>query len=159
MFCEEYIERFVNNMCQKNYNIKIEKKKEFKYKHLNYIERTQIERWRNIENKSCKEIARLLNKSVRTIQREIKRGLVIVKDSLWRDKNIYDADIAQRKYDYYIHSKGAEIKLGTDYELAKYIEDGIKIKKKSPEILINDITKYKLEFKSKVCAKTIRNCG
>lgn len=104
----------------KNYTIESKKKKEFKYKHLNYTERTQIERW--------------------------------------RDKNIYNADTAQRKYNYYIHSKGAEIKLGADYELAKYIEDGIKIRKKSPEILINDITKYKLEFKSKVCAKTIRNC-
>ena len=145
-------------MCQKNYNIESGKKKEFKYKHLNYTERTQIERWKNIENKSCKEIANLLNKSIRTIQREIKRGLVIVKDQLWRDKKIYDADTAQRKYDYYIHSKGAEIKLGADYELAKYIENGIKIEKKSPEILINDITKYKLEFKTKVCAKTIRNC-
>ena len=70
-------------MCQKNYNIESGKKKEFKYKHLNYTERTQIERWKNIENKSCKEIANLLNKSIRTIQREIKRGLVIVKDQLW----------------------------------------------------------------------------
>lgn len=79
-------------MCQKNYNIEKEKKKEFKYKHLNYTERTQIERWKNIEHKSCSEIAKLLNKSVRTIQREIKRGLVIVKDQLWRNKVIYDAD-------------------------------------------------------------------
>lgn len=29
-------------MCQKNYTIETEKKKVFKYKHLNYIERTQI---------------------------------------------------------------------------------------------------------------------
>mgnify|MGYP003518093508 CR=1 FL=1 len=60
-------------MCQNNYN---RKKEEKKYKHLNYVEKTQIERWYNIEKKACSEIAKLLNKSVRTIQREIKRGLV-----------------------------------------------------------------------------------
>ena len=60
-------------MCQSNYNRKIE---ENKYHYLNYVEKTQIERWYNIEKKVCSEIAKLLNKSVRTIQREIKRGLV-----------------------------------------------------------------------------------
>lgn len=43
------------------------------YKHLNYTERTQIERWHNIEKKKPKEIASLLNKSTKTIKREIKK--------------------------------------------------------------------------------------
>ena len=34
-------------MCQENYSIEKGKNKEFKYKHLNYTERTQIERWKN----------------------------------------------------------------------------------------------------------------
>lgn len=145
-------------MCQKNYNIKKGKKKEYKYKHLNYTERTQIERWYNVDHKSCAEIAKLLNKSVRTIQREINRGKVKNLTTHLLEIYVYSADVAQQRYDYYIHSKGPEIKLGTDYKLAEYIEKGIKEEKKSPEILINDIIKYKLEFKSKVCAKTIRNC-
>ena len=62
---------------------------------LNYTERTQIERWWNIEHKTKVEIAHLLNKNERTIRREIKRGKVIVKDSLWRDKEVYSADVAQ----------------------------------------------------------------
>lgn len=33
-------------MCQSNYNRKNEEKK---YKHINYVEKTQIERWYNIE--------------------------------------------------------------------------------------------------------------
>ena len=53
-----------SNMCKKNYNIKKEKNKEFKYKHLNYTERTQIERWYNIEHKSCGEIAKLLSEKI-----------------------------------------------------------------------------------------------
>ena len=142
-------------MCQKNY---IRKNKKNKYHHLNYTERTQIERWYNIEHKKCKEIGKLLNKSVRTIQREIKRGKVKNLTTYLVEIYVYSADVAQQRYDYYIHSKGPDIKLGTDYKLAEYIEKGIKEEKKSPEILINDIAKNKLEFKSKVCAKTIRNC-
>ena len=147
-----------SNMCQKNYNIQKDKKKEFKYKHLNYTERTQIERWYNIDHKSCAEIAKLLNKSIRTIQREINRGKVKNLTSELIEIYVYSADVAQQRYDYYIHSKGPALKLGADYELAEYIEKGIKEEKKSPEILINDIIKYNLEFKSTVCAKTIRNC-
>ena len=74
--CQENIERICKIMCQSNYT---KKNKEKKYYHLNFIEKTQIERWYNIEKKSCSEIAKLLNKSVRTIQREIKRGLQIGK--------------------------------------------------------------------------------
>ena len=78
-------------MCQIKYNTN---KKEKKYSHLNYTERTQIERWWNIEHKTKVEIDHLLNKNERTIKREIKRGKVIVKDSLWRDKEVYSADVA-----------------------------------------------------------------
>ena len=60
-----------NRMCQTNYNTETKK-----YKHLNFIERTQIERWYNKDKKTIKEIAELLDKSERTIRREIKRGYV-----------------------------------------------------------------------------------
>ena len=138
-------------MCQEKYNTKREKKK---YQHIKYVERTQIERWYNIEKKSKKEIAKLLNKSERTIRREYNRGKIIIKDALWRDKEIYSADTAQRKYEYNIKGKGPELKIGADYELAKYIETGIKKEKKSPEILIAEIEKKELKFKTKICAKT-----
>lgn len=142
-------------MCQGNYT---KNKKKNKYHHLNYTERTQIERWYNVENKRCLEISKLLNKSIRTIQREINRGKVKNLTTELIEKYVYSADVAQQRYDYYIHSKGPEIKLGADYKLAEYIENGIKKEKKSPEILINDIEKYDMQFDTKVCAKTIRNC-
>ena len=157
-FEEQYIERFVINMCQRNYIKSNKENKEFKYKHLNYTERTMIERWYNIEKRSCSEIAKLLNKSVRTIQREINRGKVRNLTTQLIEIYVYSAYVAQQKYDYYIHSKGPEIKLGTDYKLAEYIENGIKNERKSPEILINDIKKKSLKFNCNVCAKTIRNC-
>lgn len=82
-------------MCQKDYNKKIEKKK---YQHLNYVEKTQIERWYNIEKKACSEIAKLLNKSVRTIQREIKRGMVENLTTQLEIKYVYSADVSEKKY-------------------------------------------------------------
>ena len=157
-FEEQYIERFVINMCQRNYIKGNKENKEFKYKHLNYTERTLIERWYNIEKRSCSEIAKLLNKSVRTIQREINRGKVRNLTTQLIEIYVYSAYVAQQKYDYYIHSKGPEIKLGTNYKLAEYIENGIKNERKSPEILIHDIKKKSLKINCNVCAKTIRNC-
>ena len=38
--CQENIERICKNMCQKDYNKKIEKKK---YQHLNYVEKTALQ--------------------------------------------------------------------------------------------------------------------
>jgi IS30 family transposase len=70
-------------MCQNNYN---RKKEEKKYQHLNYVEKTQIERWYNIEKKPCSEIAKLLNKSVRTIQREIKKRVNRKFNNSFRNK-------------------------------------------------------------------------
>ena len=58
-------------MCQYNNTIK-----EKKFKQINYNERTQIERWYNIEQKSKSEIGRLLGRPEGSIRREIKRGLV-----------------------------------------------------------------------------------
>jgi len=95
-------------MCQREYNINSNIKK---YTHLTFNERTQIERWYNKDKRRCSEIARLLNKSVRTIQREIKRGLVDNLTYNWEVIYVYSAQIAQDKYDYNIHAKGPEIKL------------------------------------------------
>ena len=44
-------------------------KKEEGYKHLTYTERLMIERWYNKDRKSKAEIAKLTNKSERTIRR------------------------------------------------------------------------------------------
>lgn len=145
-------------MCQRNYNIENKQKKEFNYKHLNYTEKTQIERWYNIEHRRCSEIAKLLNKSVRTIQREIKRGLVENLTTELEVIYVYSADISEQKYRYNMTAKGPNIKLDADYKLAEYIENGIKKDRKSPEILIAEVKRKAEEFSVIVCGKTIRNC-
>ena len=110
-------------MCQKDYIKKIEKKK---YQHLNFVEKTQIERWYNIEKKPCSEIAKLLNKSVRTIQREIKRGTVENLTTELEIKYVYSSEISEQKYRYNMTAKGPNIKLEANYKLVEYIENGIK---------------------------------
>lgn len=142
-------------MCQKDYNRKSEERK---YQHLNYVEKTQIERWYNIEKKPCSEIAKLLNKSVRTIQREIKRGLVENLTTELEVIYVYSAEVSEQKYRYNMTAKGPNIKLDNDYKLAQYIEKGIKTERKSPEILVAEIKRKTDEFSVVVCAKTIRNC-
>ena len=91
--CELTLE--VINMCLYNYN-----KKNKKYNHITYTERTMIETWYNQDHKSKKEIAELLHKSERTIRREINRGIVTIRDYDWTEKEEYSAQIAQEKYEY-----------------------------------------------------------
>ena len=93
-------------MCLLNYN-----RKEKKYKHLTYAERTMIETWYNKDHKTKKEIAELLHKSERTIRREIKRGIVIIRGYEWEEKEEYSAMVAQEKYDYNKTGKEKEEKI------------------------------------------------
>lgn len=139
-------------MCQEKCTTK-----DKKYKHINYVERRQIERWYNKEGRSKEEIGELLDKSERTIRRELKRGLVKNLTSELKEIYVYSADCAQKKYEYNLRGKGPELKIGNDYEFKEYIENGIKKEKKSPEVLIVEIKKKGLNFRTKVCAKTVRN--
>ena len=137
-------------MCPLNYN-----KKERKYKHITYAERTMIETWYNSDHKSKREIALLLHKSERTIRREINRGKVTVRGYLWEDKEEYSAMIAQKKYEYGMTSKGPELKLDTDIKLVEHIEKEIIENKKSPEVISKQLKDN--GFDMEVSGRTIRN--
>lgn len=137
-------------MCLLHYN-----KKEKKYKHLTYAERTMIERWYNKDHRTSKEIAELLHKSERTIRRKIKRGKVIVRGYEWEEKEEYSAMIAQEKYDYNKTGKGPEMKLDKDQKLVEHIENEIVNEHKSPEVISKELKNK--GFEVEVCGKTIRN--
>jgi len=137
-------------MCQQNNNTKSRKGK-----HLTYIERQSIERWYNRDKRTKVEIAALLDRTEKTIRTEIKRGLVKNLTTLLEEIWVYSADVAQEKYDYYIHAKGPKLKIENDYELKEYVEKSIKEDKKSPEVIAEEIKK--MDFKTKMCARTIRN--
>ena len=137
-------------MCQQNNNTKSKKGK-----HLEYSERQSIERWFNRDKRTKVEIAELLDRTEKTIRNEIKRGLVknltIELIEIW----VYSADAAQQKYEYYLRAKGPKLKIDNDYELKEYVEKSIKEDKKSPEVIAKEIKK--MNFKTKMCARTIRN--
>lgn len=137
-------------MCLYNYN-----KNKKKYKHITYAERTMIERWYNQERRSKKEIAKLLNKSERTIRREINRGLVVVRGYNWEEKEEYSAQIAQEKYEYNKTGKGPVLKLDQDIKLVEHIEQQITEENKSPEVISIELEKY--GFNVKISGRTIRN--
>lgn len=137
-------------MCLLNYN-----KKTKKYKHITLAERTMIETWYNSDKKSKNEIAKLLHKSERTIRREINRGLVIVKNYDWTDKEEYSARVAHRKYEYGKTGKGPQMKLDADIELVNHIENEIVKNKKSPEVVAIQLKEN--GFDVEITGRTIRN--
>lgn len=136
-------------MCLLNYN-----KEKKKYKHLNYAERTMIERWYNKEQLSKKEIAERLAKSERTIRREIQRGMTTNLTTEFVEIKVYSADIAQKLYEENLKAKGRELKIGSNLELVNKIESMIKEEKKSPEAI-----EYELKQKGliDITGRTIRN--
>lgn len=137
-------------MCQQNNNIKSKKGK-----HLDYGERQSIERWWNRDKRTKVEIAGLLDRNEKTIRNEIKRGLVRNITTELIEIWVYSADVAQQRYEYYLKAKGPKLKIDNDYELKEYVEKSIKKDKKSPEVIAKEIKE--MNFKTKMCAKTIRN--
>ena len=137
-------------MCQQNNNTKSKKGK-----HLEFSERQSIERWFNRDKRTKVEIAELLDRTEKTIRNEIKRGLVKNLTTELIEIWVYSADVAQQKYEYYLKAKGPKLKIDNDYELKEYVEKSIKEDKKSPEVIAKEIKKMK--FKTKMCARTIRN--
>lgn len=137
-------------MCQENNITKIRKGK-----HLEYSERQSIERWYNKDKRTKVEIAGLLERTEKTIRNEIKRGLVKNLTSELVEIWVYSADVAQQRYEYYLRAKGPKLKIDNDYELKEYVEKSIKKDKKSPEVIAEEIKK--MDFKTKMCARTIRN--
>lgn len=137
-------------MCQENNTTKSRKGK-----HLEYSERQSIERWWNRDKRTKVEIANLLDRTEKTIRNEIKRGLVKNLTTELIEICVYSADVAQQRYEYYLKAKGPKLKIDNDYELKKYVEKSIKEDKKSPEVIAREIKT--MNFKTKMCARTIRN--
>jgi len=137
-------------MRQTHYNIRRKKGK-----HLNLENRKIIAHLYNKQNKNYSEIAREMNCHRTTISREVKKGITILKDSLWRDKEVYVPEIAQGVYDANASAKGPKLKIGKDFDLADFIEEKIK-EKYSPEVIALKISENK-NFDRTIHWKTIYN--
>ena len=138
-------------MSQQNYTVKRRKNK-----HLTIRERYKIEVLLK-EKMSPFDIAKRLERHVRTIEREIKRGTVRLLNSDLSYREEYCADAAQRIYDENSKNKGPGLKIGKDHKLAKHIEKKIIKHKYSPDAVIGEIKVKGLKFETSICTKTLYN--
>jgi len=129
-----------------------------KWKHLSEKERYKIEALSR-QGLTPGEIGAALapKRDRRTIEREIKQGRVELRDSLWREKNVYCADVGQRKHEEKAANKGRGYKIGYDHKLVQYIENKIKDEKYSPDAVIGEIKAKGVSFQVTICTKTLYN--
>lgn len=130
--------------------------KKQKWKQLSEKERYQLEVLLK-EGLSPGEAAQRLKRDRRTIEREIIRGQVELKDYLWRGKAIYQADVGQRIANERSANKGRGLKIGHDHELVRYIEKKIKDENYSPDAVIGEIQAKGITFQESICTKTLYN--
>lgn len=109
------------------------------------------------EKFSKREISDRLGIRYHTLWHEIRRGTVKQLDHLLAEHYVYKADYAQRVYESSVSNRGRCLKIGSDHELAAYIEDMIRDKKYSPEALVCEIKNTGLQFRTTLCYKTIYN--
>lgn len=126
-----------------------------KGKHLTFGERNQILAMVRMKLKQ-KEIAERIGVSVRTIRREIKRGMV--EGLLHSDLSTYSEyspDKAQQLYEENQKKKQGNLKIAKNIELSKYIEESIVKKRNSPYVTLE---KAKREGQDvNICLKTLYN--
>ncbi len=127
-----------------------------KYKHFREKERYKLEALVDEKIKILR-ISRILNKHPSTIYRELRRGKISRLDSELIEKEVYRANVAQRRYENNISNRERDLKIGKDHKLVEYIKDKIVNDKYSPDAVLGEIQIKQLEFKTKICTKTLYN--
>jgi len=122
--------------------------------HITERQRYEIECYCKL-GKKAPEIAKLVGKCERTIYYELKRGKTKQLDSELREKEVYLADVAQRKYEENQAAKGAKLKIGNDIAFAQHIEYMIREMKYSPYAVLQDIKNRGLQFATSICTTTL----
>ncbi|MGL6065259.1 MAG: IS30-like element ISCth2 family transposase, partial [Fusobacteriaceae bacterium] len=134
------------------YNDIIKRKK---FKQFTYSERLKLEALLKIKKTKKAEIAELLKKTVSSINREIKKGLVELKNTDLSMRLEYSSQKAEQVSVRRASNKGKTIKLGKDHKLANHIENKIKNEKWSPAAIIGEIKEKGLNFDTQICVKTV----
>ena len=105
---------------------------DFMGKHFTLRDRYIFESLLNKVGYSFKQLSQYFNKSLKTIYNEYYRGLVTLLDSELREYTIYQADVAQRKYENNMSNCGRNLLIGNNLELASRLDDLMYIEKYSP---------------------------
>ena len=124
--------------------------------HFKWEERLILDRLLNHRKVSSpKELAKILGKSVRTIQREINRGWDTFTASDLRNYEKYSPDIAQRKAEENLQVKGPYLKLGRDFTLAEDVAQLINEQRYSPDAIIMHYEKNGWPTESRISVRTL----
>lgn len=124
------------------------------YKHFTYFDRIRIESWL-LSGSSVSFIAGQLGKSLSSVYRELRRGSYEHTLSDLRTVNRYSADLADSRYRENLKAKGPELKIGSDYALADYIEFRIHKCKYSPAAVLGEIKSKNLDFATSISKTTL----
>ncbi len=125
-----------------------------KGKHLTRGERMVIERMSR-GGIPPRDIAAVLDRDSRTIERELERGSVTHKDTELREKSVYSSDRGQDVHDLNATAKGPDLKLGCNHETAEFIRCRIVDHKESPDVVAYRMKQAGME--GAVCTKTLYN--
>lgn len=126
------------------------------YNYITEGERYQIEILLQ-QNYSIRQVADCIGHKYHTVRYEVNKGTVTQIDTHLVKHEVYKADYAQMVSEQNMSNRGRNLKIGSDYKLAAYIEDMVKNQKYSPEALLLHAQNEGLEFDTKICAKTIYN--
>lgn len=122
-----------------------------KYKHLTWSDRLVIERM-YLKGYKVKDIANAVDHCQSTIYNELRRGRYMHTNSDLTEELRYSPDKVQAKYDEQKRNKGTDLKIGSDIELANYIENKIINEKYSPQAALyaakNENREFSVEIKS-----------
>lgn len=125
------------------------------FKHLTWIQRLQLESYLKAKL-PVKEICKIMGVHNSTIYREIKRGKYQrLNGATWEYVDAYSPDIAQDNYELNKTTKGAPLKIGKDFEFAKYIEKRIGEDKMSPCAVLGEIKHNGMQFNTSICPTTL----
>jgi transposase, IS30 family len=125
-----------------------------KGKHLNKEERVVVERMSRA-GYPARDIAEVLGRHRRTIEREIARGSVEHKDSEWRVKMVYSSDRGQDLHDLNATAKGYQLKLGSNHDLVEFVRTRIIDQREAPAVVAFRMREAKMA--GAICTKTIYN--
>lgn len=126
------------------------------FKQLTNTDRVRIETL-FIRGYSVREIADTLRVHISTIYRELKRGRYIKLTTLLKEQVSYSSDLGQQRHNAKMAAKGVAKKIGSDPELANYIETKILDQHYSPAAVLGEIKQKQLDFKVHICVATLYN--
>ena len=138
-----------------------------KWKVIDEVERYKIEVLLK-EGYKPKEIAKVLGRDRRSIEREIQRGKVTKKIENpyvsrnpkvpdYIEKTFYSAKVANKNAEWMQTGKGRKLKMLKDKELFKHIEKKIADDNYAPDAVIGEIKEKALSFSTMICTKTVYN--